>query len=87
MTDKERAAAVKRIQAKRGFWWNLAAYVIVNTALVIIWAVTWTGYFWPIWPMIGWGIGLAFHGWAVYGSHKISEERIQKEIEKGGNQP
>ena len=25
------------------------------------------GYFWPIWPMLGWGIGLASHGLATLG--------------------
>jgi hypothetical protein len=27
--------------------------------LLGIWALTGMGYFWPIWPMMGWGIGLA----------------------------
>ena len=26
--------------------------------LVAIWALTGAGYFWPIWPMLGWGIGV-----------------------------
>ena len=57
--------------------------MIVNVALVVVWAVTWTGYFWPIWPIIVWGIGLAFHAWAVFGSRPITEDQIQREIERG----
>jgi len=33
----------------------------VNVALVCIWAATGAGYFWPIWPLIGWGIGVGAH--------------------------
>ena len=31
-----------------------------------IWLVTGAGYPWPIWPMLGWGVGVAGHagrGW------------------------
>ena len=34
------------------------AYVAVMLLLVAIWALTGAGYFWPIWPMLGWGIGV-----------------------------
>ena len=43
-----------RAQAKR--------YVLVMMLLVAIWLLTTPGgYFWPVWPMLGWGIGLASH--------------------------
>lgn len=38
---------------------HLRSYVLVMALLLGIWAVTGMGYFWPIWPMMGWGIGLA----------------------------
>jgi hypothetical protein len=34
------------------------AFVAVNLLLIVIWAATGAGYFWPIWPLLGWGIGL-----------------------------
>jgi hypothetical protein len=34
------------------------AYVGVCLMLVAIWALTGAGYFWPIWPILGWGIGV-----------------------------
>jgi hypothetical protein len=34
------------------------AYVAVCLMLVAIWALTGAGYFWPIWPIVGWGIGV-----------------------------
>lgn len=36
----------------------LRAYVLVNVLLVAIWAATGAEYFWPMWVILGWGIGL-----------------------------
>jgi hypothetical protein len=44
------------------------SYLLVMAMLVVIWALTSPGgYFWPVWPMLGWGIGLATHGLAARG--------------------
>jgi len=37
---------------------ELSAFVAVNLLLIAIWAATGAGYFWPIWPLLGWGLGL-----------------------------
>jgi uncharacterized membrane protein len=86
MTDESerRAAAIRRLKAKRGFQIHAAVFVIINVLLVAIWASTGGGYFWPIWPFLGWGIGLAFHGWSVYFRAPMSEDDIRREMEKGG---
>src|SRR3954468_21699593 len=36
-------------------------YASVNLFLVAIWAVSGGGYFWPVWSILGWGIGLGCH--------------------------
>jgi hypothetical protein len=36
----------------------LVPYLAVNLVLIAIWAATGAGYFWPIWPLLGWGMGL-----------------------------
>lgn len=41
---------------------HLTFYVLVNALLIGIWAASGGGYFWPIWPILGWGIGVAAHG-------------------------
>jgi len=52
--------------AKQGFAAHATSYVLVMTLLVAIWLLTTPGgYFWPVWPMLGWGIGLASHGLAT----------------------
>jgi class 3 adenylate cyclase len=40
---------------------HVAVYVVVNVMLVGIWAASGGGYFWPIWSILGWGIGVGCH--------------------------
>jgi class 3 adenylate cyclase len=47
---------------RQSFRIHLTVYVLVNIMLIGIWAASGGGYFWPVWPMLGWGIGLAGHG-------------------------
>ena len=35
---------------------HAATYVLVNLFLVGVWAATGAHYFWPIWPIMGWGL-------------------------------
>jgi class 3 adenylate cyclase len=52
-------------------------YVVVNVMLVAIWAASGGGYFWPIWPILGWGIGLGAHAaplLAGVGTRSVSHE-------------
>lgn len=81
-TDDRRQAAIRRLNAKRGFRRHLGVYVLVNVMLVIIWAATGAGYFWPMWPIAGWGIGLLSHAFTVYADRPISEEAIQAEMRR-----
>jgi hypothetical protein len=37
---------------------EFAAYLSVMALLVTIWALTGAGYFWPVWPALGWGVAL-----------------------------
>lgn len=83
-TDRTREAAVQRIKAKRDFKTHAAVYVLVNTLLVVIWAMRGAGdSFFPFWTIVGWGIGLGFHAWNVYFRRPISEAEIASEIQRG----
>jgi hypothetical protein len=41
------------------------AFGVAAPAMIVIWALTGADYFWPVWPILGWGSGLFFHGKAV----------------------
>jgi 2TM domain-containing protein len=79
--DELRAKALAALKKKRDFRAHVFAYVLVNTMLLVIWATTGAGYFWPIWPLLGWGIGLFFNAWDVY-SRGPTERQIEREIER-----
>jgi hypothetical protein len=62
-----RKRALERLKKKRDFAAHVVTYLAVNGFIIAIWAFTSDGgFFWPIFPIGGWGIGLFFHGWDVY---------------------
>jgi hypothetical protein len=80
--DALREEAVARLRKKRDFAMHALIYLLVNGFLVVIWAVTGADFFWPIFPIAGWGIGLAANAWDVYGRRPISEAEIRREMER-----
>jgi hypothetical protein len=80
--DQElRTFAIGQLRKKRDFQAHLLAYVTVNALLIAVWFVTMSGgFFWPVFPMFGWGIGLAFHAWDTFAPATPSEDKIQREI-------
>ncbi|NNE96258.1 MAG: 2TM domain-containing protein [Acidimicrobiales bacterium] len=81
--DERRQAAIKQLNEKRNFKGHLTTFAVINTMLIVIWALTGAGYFWPVWPIAGWGIGLALHAYGVYfGPKPLSESEIQAEMDR-----
>ena len=60
-----RRAERRRELARRAFAEHARTYMSVMVLLVAIWALTGADYFWPVWPALGWGIGLLMHGLAT----------------------
>ena len=77
-----RERAVERLKKKRDFKAHLLAYVLVNASLVGIWAATNTAFFWPIFPILGWGIGVLFNAWDVYWRTAPTEDQIRREMDR-----
>jgi hypothetical protein len=79
--DELRELAIKRLRDKRGLQAHLLAYTTVNLFLVAVWYfITHGGFFWPMFPIFGWGIGLVFHAWDFYSPETFSEDQVQREI-------
>lgn len=76
-----RRQAVKRLEDKRGLTAHALAYFTVNLLLVALWYVTGAAFFWPVFPIFGWGIGLAFHTWDVL-SPAPGPRQIEAEMER-----
>lgn len=78
-----RDSAVRQLKKQRDFRGHLLVYVLVNSLLVVIWAVTNVhGFFWPVFPIAGWGIGVVMNAWDVYWRRDITEDDIQHEIDR-----
>ena len=77
-----RDQAIESLKKKRDFRTNLLMYVVVNAFLIGIWAVAGAGFFWPVFVLGGWGIGLIGNAWDVYGRQPISEAEIASETER-----
>lgn len=80
--EKLWALAKKRADFQR----SLASYFIVNAFLWLIWWFssgrhgTGTRIPWPVWPMLGWGIGIFFQYLNAYGGSRT--DLVEKEYEK-----
>ena len=76
--------AQKKVEDIKGFYGNLMSYAIVITGLAILNLVTYPNYLWFLWPALGWGIGVIFHGMSVFNAvpflGKDWEERKIREI-------
>ena len=80
--DELRERAIGSLKKKRDFRAHVLIYVLVNAFLIGIWAISGAGFFWPVFVLGGWGIGLAANAWDVYGRKPITESEIQRESER-----
>jgi hypothetical protein len=81
-----RARAIACLRQQQGYRIHLTAYVLVNALLIGIWLAVGIGagewFPWPIFPLLGWGVGLYFHRRAVFGPPSITEADIEQEMNR-----
>ncbi|MBL7886194.1 MAG: 2TM domain-containing protein [Flavobacterium sp.] len=82
--------AKKQVEEIKGFYGHLISFVIVNIGLLVLNLLTSPKHLWFFWPMLGWGIGLFFHGIKVFNFspffNKEWEERKIREYMERENQ-
>jgi hypothetical protein len=88
LSDEEVAKLAKQ---RVSFKVHATVYVLVNLFLAAIWALT-SGrglpnfmdnspsYYWPVWTHLGWGLGLAIHGYFAIGAGQGMQAREEKKI-------
>jgi hypothetical protein len=77
-----RDRAITRLKKQADFKIHLFMYLMVNAFLVVIWAMTGAAFFWPVFPIIGWGIGVVANAWDAYGTDVPSESQIRDEMNR-----
>ena len=87
MNDDEQptleARARRRVARKMGFYTHLLVYACVNAGLWLVNAATGSPR-WAMWPLLGWGIGLAVHGIVTFASLQgegLHERLLAREME------
>lgn len=66
-TEQERYyQAKKKVEEIKGFYGNLIAYIIFNGFFLVLNLMTSPNELWFYWPLIGWGVGVLFHGMKVF---------------------
>ncbi len=79
--------AKKRVDEIKGFYGNLISYIIFNGFFLVLNLITSPNDLWFFWPLIGWGIGVVFHGMKVFNFYPFlgknwEEKKINELIEK-----
>lgn len=72
----------------RGVAVHLFVYLSVNAFLIVVNITTSPESLWSIWPLLGWGLGLAAHAWLAYRAvlrktmeHYATEQRLLTEMQ------
>jgi hypothetical protein len=82
--DERYRRARRRVGVLRGFYIHALVYVLVNVALIGLNSMLPQGGWWSVWPLLGWGIGLAAHGASVFAAPNFFgrdwEERKIREL-------
>ncbi len=75
--------ARKRAGAKLGWYIHASVYLGVNLLLIALSVAS--GRHWAVFPLLGWGLGLAVHGAVVFlltGGAGLHERLVQQERER-----
>ena len=85
MKDRDYHLAKKRVKAKKEFYQHLSTYVVMAIFFFLLNAVTAFGNWWFHWPILGWGMGVLFHYFDVFGLPgvgQISNDWEEKAVEE-----
>ena len=76
-----------RAKEKAGFYMHIIVFIVIMALLTIINLTTGAEYLWVKWPLMGWGIGLIFHGLTVFvfsENSNVYARMIDEEMRKQG---
>ena len=74
--------AQSHVNAIKGFYSHFASFVFVIILLAIINLVTSPQYWWFLWVVFGWGIGIFWHAVGVFGFGKMGSDWEQRKIQE-----
>ena len=85
--DLQRQAR-RRVNQKMGFYTHATVFVLINLGMLLIGVAS--GRNWPLWPLAGWGLGLAIHGFVTFArlnGDNLRERMMRDEMERLRGKP
>ncbi len=86
MEDWQVKEARKRVKKIKSFYSNLTSWIIFSFFFIALNLFTNSGFFWAIFPIMGWGIGVAFQAVDVFGlpgyGSDWEEKKVREELER-----
>ena len=76
--------AALQIQRWRDFGSQVFAFAIGNIAFMVIWAAQGKGFFWPMYPLLVWGLGLSAQHFNVVIHGQITDEEVRRKLNRNG---
>jgi transcriptional regulator with XRE-family HTH domain len=88
--SKAEHEAVEYVRDIKGFYSHLVAYLIATPAMVAANLYMDPSNLWSLWPALGWGLGVASHGLAVFEVFSLfgvdwEKRQIQKRLHRHSN--
>ena len=87
-SDKQEMEAFEHVRKLKRFYLHAFRYVVVMLILFTINWLTGPQRLWVVWVAAGWGIGLAFHAFRVFGPvWMLGPEWEKRQVEKRLGRP
>jgi hypothetical protein len=86
MEDWQVQQARKRVKKLKSFYSNFASWIVFSVFFIMLNVFTSSDSFWAIFPIMGWGIGVAFQAFDVFGlpgfGKNWEEKALQREMDR-----
>ncbi|MFB3387898.1 2TM domain-containing protein [Flavobacterium sp. LAR06] len=79
--------AQKKVKEIKDFYQHLTVFTLITIILLVVNLMTSPEYLWFIWCILGWGVGVLFHGLKAFGvspffNKEWEERKIREFLEK-----
>jgi hypothetical protein len=82
MEDWKYEIAKKRVKKVKGFYRHFGSWLIFSAFFIILNIRTSPYHFWAIFPIMGWGLGVALHALGVFGLPGLGKDWEERMLDK-----
>ena len=82
MEDWRYKIAKKRVKKVKGFYSHLGTWLVFCAFFIFLNITTSSNSFWAIWPIAGWGLGVALHAIGIFGLPGLGKDWEERMIEQ-----